>query len=264
MAGHPLGEKAMSETELIEVETRRAMTQSATTTPLQLLSLAVQNGTSMEQLERLMALQERWEANEARKAYTTAFAAFKAEAVTIIKNKSVTDGPLKGKKYAELFAVVNAVTPMLSKHGLSASWRLTKDDKDWLEVTCTLRHVGGHSESVAMGGPPDSGGAKNAIQARASSVSYLERYTLKAVTGLSEQEDDRDGAGSGARGGEEQSAEATELIDIGREKALDGMKALTAWWGGLPEAKRKLLTPEFASLRKAAQQVDKESGNARR
>ncbi len=31
-----------------------------------------------------------------------------------------------------------------------------------------------------MGGPPDAGGAKNALQARASTKSYLERYTLKA------------------------------------------------------------------------------------
>src|SRR5690606_31904525 len=79
------------------------------------------------------------------------------------------------------------------KHGLSSSWKLTKDEKDWMEVTCYLRHVGGHEESVSMGGPPDAGGAKNAIQARASTKTYLERYTLKAITGLSEQNDDTDG-----------------------------------------------------------------------
>jgi hypothetical protein len=107
------------------------------------------------------------------------------EAVTIIKNRNVTAGPLSGKKYAELFAIVNAVTPALSRHGLSSSWKITKDDKEWIEVTCTLKHTGGHTESVSMGGPPDVGGAKNAIQARASTVSYLERYTLKAITGLS-------------------------------------------------------------------------------
>lgn len=166
------------------------------TTPADLLALAVQQGADLDKLERLMALQERWEAGQARKAYNEAFSAFKAEAVRIIKNRNVTAGPLSGKKYAELFAVVNAVTPALSAHGLSAAWSITKDEKDWLEVTCTLKHVGGHTESVSMGGPPDAGGAKNAIQARASTVSYLERYTLKAITGLSEQEDDNDGGGS--------------------------------------------------------------------
>src|SRR6266480_380051 len=106
-------------------------------------------------LEQLLAVKERWEATEARKAFNEAFAAFKAEAVEIIKNRPVTDGPLKNKKYAELFSVVNAVTPALSKHGLSASWRLTKDEKDWIEVTCTLKHVLGHLESVSMGAGPD-------------------------------------------------------------------------------------------------------------
>ena len=48
-----------------------------------------------------------------------------------------------------------------------------------------------------MGGPPDAGGAKNAIQARASTITYLERYTLKAILGLSEQEDDDDGGHGG-------------------------------------------------------------------
>jgi hypothetical protein len=91
----------------------------------------------------------------------------------------------------------SAQPPALSRHGLSSSWKLTKDDRDWIEVTCYLRHVGGHEESVSMGGPPDTGGAKNAIQARASTKTYLERYTMKAITGLSEQDDDNDGAGAG-------------------------------------------------------------------
>ena len=44
-----------------------------------------------------------------------------------------------------------------------------------------------------MGGPPDSGGAKSAIQARASSKSYLERYTLLGITGLASSDGDKDG-----------------------------------------------------------------------
>ena len=161
-------------------------------TPMALLQVAMAQGADLSKLEKLMELQERWEAAEARKAFNEAFAAFKSEAVQVIKNRLVTDGPLRGKSYAELFSVVQAVTPALSKHGLSASWKLTKDEKDWLEVTCTLVHVRGHAESVSMGGPPDAGGAKSAIQARASTISYLERYTLKAVCGVAEQGDDTD------------------------------------------------------------------------
>lgn len=163
--------------------------------PMGMMLAAQKAGASLEQIEKMMDLQQRYDAMQAKKAYDQAFSDFKAEAVQIIKRKKVTDGPLKNKSYAELHDVVNAVTPALSKFGLSSSWKLTIDDKDWMQVTCYLRHVGGHEESVAMGGPPDTGGAKNAIQARASTKTYLERYTLKAITGLAEQNDDDDGNG---------------------------------------------------------------------
>lgn len=222
---------AQNTTEITAIETVEPKNRAIATTPnpAYLLQLAVEQGADLDRLERLMALQERWEATNAKKAYDTAFADFKSEAVRIIKNKQVTDGPLKGKGYAELFAVVNAITPALSKHGLSSSWKLTKDERDWIEVTCTLKHSAGHTESVSMGGPPDTGGAKNAIQARASTVSYLERYTLKAITGLSEQNDDDDG---GSRGLQDEwidkaneAKTAAELTKISREGSAAFTKA---------------------------------------
>lgn len=162
-------------------------------TPLAMLNRAVADGASIDVMERLMGLHERWEANQARKAFTEAFAAFKSEALTIVRNRRVEDGPLKGKSYAELFSFVDAVTPALSKHGLSASWSITKDEKDLIEVTCTVEHIMGGAKHVKFSGPPDTGGAKNPIQARASTVTYLERITLKAACGLAEQGDDKDG-----------------------------------------------------------------------
>lgn len=247
----------MSETlELMEVaptaQTQQRALQTLGSTPAELLRIAVERGDGIDILERLMALEERQRAAQAARAYSEAFSAFKAEAVTIIKNCSVTDGPLKGKRYAELFAVVNAITPALSKHGLSASWKLTKDEKDWIEVTCTLKHVGGHSESVSMGGPPDTGGAKNAIQARASTVSYLERYTLKAITGLSEQEDDNNG--SGADGSSPSEADA-KLLDGFREAALQGEKALRAHYAEIRPSD-EFWAKHAKALKEAARQVD--------
>lgn len=162
-------------------------------TPMQMLAIMTQRGVSMADLKDLVVMAKDWEAREARKQFSVAFAAFKAEAVSVIRNKTVTDGPLKGKSYAELFAVVDAVAPALSKHGLSHSWKVTKEEKDWIEVTCILTHVAGHSESVSFGGPPDVGGAKNPIQARASTKTYLEKYTLLSILGLSSKDADTDG-----------------------------------------------------------------------
>jgi hypothetical protein len=236
----------MNEIQLLDMEPVAQPAQrrelATTATPTDLLRIAVEQGADLDKLERLMALQERWEAGEAKKAYDAAFSAFKAEAVKIIKNREVTAGPLNGKRYAELFAVVNAITPALSRHGLSSSWKITKDEKDWIEVTCSLKHVGGHTESVSMGGPPDAGGAKNAIQARASTVSYLERYTLKAITGMSEQDDDTDG---NERAAADWMARVTEAADEDelRKISREGSQSFTA-------AKN---VPGYAAFMKAVQ-----------
>lgn len=180
-------------TEIIEAPQAAVAAPAPAGSPMAMAIAALQSGMSPEQIGQMMDLQDRYNATQAKKAYDEAFAAFKAESVTIIRGKPRSDGPLKNQKYAELHDVVNAVTPALSKHGLSSSWKLTKDGKDWMEITCYLRHVGGHQESVSMGGPPDNGPGRNAIQSRASTKTYLERYTLKAITGLSEQDDDTDG-----------------------------------------------------------------------
>lgn len=162
-------------------------------TPMGMIQLAISKGADIDQLTKLMDLQDRHEKNEARKAFQVAFAKFKSEAIKIARLTDIKDGPLKGKKYSDLSTAVNAITPKLSENGLSAAWKITKDEKDWMEVTCTVTHILGHSESTSMGGPPDTGGAKNAIQARASTLNYLERYSLLALTGTAASGADDDG-----------------------------------------------------------------------
>jgi hypothetical protein len=138
----------------------------AEVTPMTMLQLAVQQGADMDKLQKLMDLQERWERNEARKAFNRAFSEFK-------------------------------------------------------------------SEAVSMGAGPDSGGAKNGIQARASTVTYLERYTLMAATGLAAQGQDDDGAGR----------KQVEPDPDGKAKleACGSMDSLTKAWAALTPDQRKTL-----------------------
>lgn len=217
-------------------------------TPMAMIQLAVQQGADIDKLTKLMDLQERWEKNEAKKAFNEAFARFKSEAVRVIKNRTVSAGPLSGKSYAELFSVVDAVTPALSSHGLSASWSLSKDEPNWIEVTCTLKHVLGHTESVSMGGPPDAGGAKSAIQARASTVTYLERYTLKAICGVSEQGDDADGkTGNKA----EPDAEGKKALE-----ACASFASLQKAWDALTKEQRSTLNEVKESCKRRIKNAD--------
>lgn len=164
-------------------------------TPASIVALAVSRNAPLSEIREFMVLQREWEADQARKAFNAAFAAFKGEAVRVIKSTQITDGPLKGKKHANLFDVVVASTEKLAKHGLSTSWKLTKDEPTWMEVTCTLKHAAGHAETVSMGAAPDAGPGRNAIQARGSAITYLERYTLTAILGLAAADADDDGSG---------------------------------------------------------------------
>jgi hypothetical protein len=211
-------------------------------TPWAMLAQAIDRGMSPETVDKMMGLAERWEANQARKAFNEAFSGFKAEAVNIVRNRKVTDGPLKGKSYAELVSFIDAATPALSKHGLSASWDITRDEKDWIEVTCIVEHVLGGSKRVKFGGPPDAGPARNALQARVSTLTYLERATFKAATGLAEQGDDKDGntSGNGDAITDAQSLQINDLIesvgaDRGKFLAFFEIEAVSA----LPAAKFK-------------------------
>jgi hypothetical protein len=222
-----------------------------------LLQLAVERGADLDQLERFMNLVERQDKYEAEKKFNKAFAAFKAQPIKVFKGRQVTDGPLRGKSYAELHDVVNAVSPALAAQGLSFSWNVESGGagEDWIKVTCTLKHVDGHSTSVAMEGPPDTGGAKNPIQARASTTTYLERYTLKAVLGVAEEGDDSDANVDKKPPPLDEKDEA--IVAEGNKAAAGGLKSLTEWWKGLGEDQRKRFTPHFAEMRKVARDADK-------
>lgn len=186
--------------EIIEAPARAAAPAPAlpVNSPAAMMLSAVSQGISLDQIEKMMALQERWEANEARKAFNDALAGFKSEAVEIIKRKQVefkTDRGTTSYKHAELADVVTAVAPALSKHGFAWGWDVEQKDGR-IHVTCTLVHRLGHEKSVTLSAPPDDSGKKNTIQAIASTTTYLERHTLKAVCGISEKGDDNDGAGA--------------------------------------------------------------------
>ena len=162
-----------------------------------LVLTAMQKGYEPGFIEKMMDLQERFEANEARKAYHKAMAAFKANPPQIEKDKSVSFGSGKTSyTHASLSNVTTKINMALSAHGLSASWK-TEQTNETIKVICSITHELGHSESTSLTASPDTSGSKNAIQAVGSTISYLERYTILALTGLATHDMDDDGNLSG-------------------------------------------------------------------
>ena len=146
-------------------------------------------------LEQLLSVRERWEKDEARKAFVEALTAFKANPPDIFRNKTVAFKDVK-YKHASLDNVSIVIGTALSKYGLSHRWSVDQPADGRIKVTCVLMHSAGHSESVSMQSGADQSGSKNAIQALGSAVTYLERYTLLSATGMAVQDQDDDGRGS--------------------------------------------------------------------
>lgn len=162
-------------------------------TPLTMIDRALASGAAPETLEKLLALQERWEANQGRKAFDEAMAAAKAEIPTIRKNRTVDFSSQRGRthyRHEDLAEIAATVNPILSKHGLSYRFKTTNAPNEPITVTCIITHRMGYSEETTLSGPPDSSGNKNAIQQVGSTLTYLQRMTLKAALGLAAADDD--------------------------------------------------------------------------
>ena len=194
--------------------------------PAMIMQIALNKGLDVEKLETLLMLQQKWEANEARKAYTKSMAAFKKKPPDIIKDAHVTYG-LGDKKteydHATLGQVASAIGTALSKHGLSASWKIEQNGQ--IVVTCTITHELGHSESTSLSAAADTSGSKNAIQAIGSTITYLQRYTLLALTGIAAKGTDNDGGGSDPV---EYITEKqlSQIVDMANESGTDAGKFL--------------------------------------
>ena len=183
-------------------------------TPMEILERAVAQGANVETLDKLMTLQERWEKNLARKAFDNAMSAAKAEIPVIIKNREVDFTSAKGRtnyRHEDMAGIARVVDPILTKHGLSYRYR-TETDQGVVTVTCIVSHRDGHSEENSLSAGRDETGNKNNIQAVGSTITYLQRYTLKAALGLAASDDDD--AKTSANAEKITEAQATELIEL--------------------------------------------------
>jgi hypothetical protein len=170
------------ENELVEM--------AATPQTMNLIQLATEKGADLTTMQGYFELHKEWEANEARKAFAASMCAFQSECPPIQKTRKGHNG-----NYAGLAEAIAQIKELESKHGLSHTWKSTQTDGA-VSVTCFVTHVMGHKEHSSLTAAPDTSGSKNSIQAIGSTKTYLERYTLFSVLGLSSTDEDDDGAGA--------------------------------------------------------------------
>lgn len=193
-----------------------ALVEQRDVTPMQLIQAAVtQSDIDPDRLEKLMALQERWEKNEAQKAYNIAMKACQEEMPVVVKD---AENKHTNSRYATLETVTKTIKPIYTKHGFSLSFGSKESPlPNHLLITCDCMHDEGHTRQYELNCPYDTTGPKGTanktpIQGMGSSSSFGRRYLKLMIFDVTVSAEDDDGQ-QAARITEEQLMQLNEWIE---------------------------------------------------
>lgn len=216
-------------------------------TPAQMLSQAIDKGLDVDQLEKLMALKERWDKEQARQAFAVAMSQFQGLCPPIKKDKKVEFNKTS-YYHATLGSIAETIREPLEKCKLTYRWEMDEPSKDVLVMRFILTHAQGHEEVTTLSAPMDDSGHKNLIQQKGSTVSYLQRYTLITGLGLTTALEDDDGAENSATNVErllEHNALVRDLLDsivtIKTALAIEDYEVAIEAWDELSDYEKRTL-----------------------
>lgn len=166
--------------------------QQQPTGVMQLLSAAIANNIDPASMAKLYDLHERMAAQAAKEAFRNAMTQFQSICPSIGKDK---DGYKGAYRYATLEHIADTIRQPLADVGLSYTFNASQAG-DEITTTCTVHHVGGHSESSTFVALAAGTNMMNVTQMRASALSYGRRYALVMALGIVIREEDDDGSAS--------------------------------------------------------------------
>jgi hypothetical protein len=179
----------------IEGPTSKLPVQSEGTAVLGMIERVARDPSAdMDKMMQLMNWRKEIVSEQKRAAFDEAMAAAKAEIPVIRKNRRVGFDTKGGDRteysHEDMGEIARTVDPILAKHGLSYRFRVSSEVNAPVLVTCIVSHRDGHFEETTLTAGRDDSGKKNAIQQVGSTITYLQRYTLKAALGLAAAADD--------------------------------------------------------------------------
>lgn len=177
--------------------------------PLAILDNAVKCGANVETLERISALAERWQANQAKEQFGRALAAFQAECPPIHKGREAQGGKMRFT-YASLDDIEKVVKPIREKHGIAVTYDLRMVD-GLMHATCRVR-VGSYSEETVVPVPIPKEMVVGDTQKYGAATSYAKRYALCAALNITVTDEDNEN-NLPQKISQEQIDELNDLID---------------------------------------------------
>lgn len=135
-------------------------------------------------------------------AIASALAEAQAEIENVTKDAS---NPAFRSQYATLAAVLDVCRPVMARHGI-AIIQTPGNDGDAVTLTTTLAHKSGEWMETTVGVVP----GKRDAQGIGSAVTYLRRYSLAAMCGVAQEDDDGNAASANATAPSRPSPQSTQ------------------------------------------------------
>lgn len=179
-------------------------------------SVATNPDVDVSKLSALLDMQDRVMKREAEAEFNKALASVTAKMPHIPKNGRVELGGGKGYNFATLPDMDSSLRPLMAEVGLSLMFSTeTIGEGGQLKVIATLMHTAGHSRSIDVTLPVDTGAGRGNLQARGSTMKYAMRYLMRMMFNIIDDEmADDDGLRGGAQTVDERTAEQiTRLIE---------------------------------------------------
>ena len=182
------------------------------------------------------------------------FAAIAQAQVEVENATKASMNPHFKNRYADLAEVLNTVRPVFARHGL-AIIQSVSSDQQLVTVATTIAHKeGGYVTSSLSCASPTS-----KVQDLGSIVTYLRRYSVAAMTSISQEDDDGNAASHrpAKASTELQKPSPTQALTDAATVAQGGTEALKAWFGGLTKSQREAIsaTPDWTAIKAAAAAV---------
>lgn len=190
--------------------------------PQSLIAQAITQHADVATMEKLMDLQDRWDAKQAKKAFDEAMGAFQSECPVIKKSTEGgrTNAGAVVYRYATLEAIVSQTKALLQKHGFSYAIK-TASTATEIKAICIVKHKLGHSEESDFAVPSGGGTSlMSAPQKVAAALTFAKRYAFCNAFGIMTGDADND-ANIGGTGS------SAEKTDAAMKTLLEALKKAT-------------------------------------
>ncbi len=161
----------------------------------QLIVTAIEKGTPVATMERLLAMRDKIKAEQAKEAYVIAMSGFQSNCPQIVKTKEVkTKTGVVAYRYAPIESIVEQVKPYLEQYGFSFSNGMELLENG-VKVSVKVTHKAGHSEvsemTVPLGNKTE---IMSASQVTAAAQTFAKRYAFCNAFGIMTADEDTDAA----------------------------------------------------------------------